>query len=192
MREACRALRGRVLHTEVYLCPLDGSCSAADPYAVTEHRYQVCLLQPPAAASYGSFYACDLESLSCHYERDPCDPRVSHDLTLEVDSFGTVTKSASAGYPRRAPAHPGQPAPGYPEQAAILLTYLEHDVANCDGQPGWYRIAVPVETRSYQLTGLAPAVPGACSTWRHSSARHRPSPRSRSRQPPPGEHRRGG
>jgi RHS repeat-associated protein len=149
MREACRALRGRVLRTEMYA--LDGSASAANPYTVTEHRYQACLLQPPSAASYGSVYACDLESLSSHYERDPNDPRVRHNLTLEVDSYGTVTKSASAGYPRRVSA--------YPEQATALLAYVEHDVKNADDQPGWYRIGIPVETRSYQLTGLVPAAP---------------------------------
>ena len=46
----------------------------------------------------------ELESLGYHYERDASDPRCSHDLTLEIDDYGTVTKSASVGYPRRTPA----------------------------------------------------------------------------------------
>jgi RHS repeat-associated protein len=149
MREGCRALRGKVLHTETYA--LDATAAEVDPYGVTEQRYQVTLLQPPSGPSYGSFYPCLLESLSVHYERNPTDPRVGHELVLDVDNYGTVTKSASAGYPRRSPA--------YPEQALTLLTYVEHDVANVDTQPDWYRVGVPVETRTYELTGVAPVTP---------------------------------
>jgi len=149
MREACRALRGRVLRTEIYAD--DGTPQVGTPYACTEHRYQVVLLQPPSAGSYGGFYACELESLGYHYERDASDPRCAHDLTLEIDDYGTVTKSASIGYPRRAPA--------FTEQGSTLATYTEHDVANVTGQPDWYRVGVPVETRQFELTGFTP--PGA-------------------------------
>ncbi|HTT89842.1 MAG TPA: SpvB/TcaC N-terminal domain-containing protein [Acidimicrobiales bacterium] len=149
-REACRALRGRPLRSEIYA--LDGTAVAANPYTVTEHRYQVSLLQAPTAVSYGSVYACELESLSYNYERDPADPRAQHELTLEVDAYGTVTRSAGVAYPRRSPA--------YPEQSATLVTYVEHDVANVADQGDWYRVGLPVETRSYELTGVAPSAPG--------------------------------
>jgi RHS repeat-associated protein len=151
MREACRALRGKVLRTETFA--RDGTGSAADPYRVVEHRYQVSLLQPPSGPSYASVYACNLESLTLNYERNAADPRLGHDLVLEVDPYGAVTKSASAAYPRRAAA--------FPEQDVTLVTYVEHDVANADGQPDWYRVGVPVETRTYELTGVKPAAPGA-------------------------------
>jgi len=149
LREACRALRGRVLRTEVYAD--DGTPASPHPYAVTEHRYQVRLVQPPSGAAYGSVFAADLETLAYHYERNPADPRISHDLTLEVDDFGTVTKAAAVGYPRRVPA--------YPEQSATLLTYTEHDVTHITDQAGWYRLGVPVETRTYELTGSSPPPP---------------------------------
>jgi len=149
LREACRALRGRVLRTEVYAD--DGTPASRHPYAVTEHRYQVRLVQPPSGAAYGSVFAADLETLAYHYERNPADPRISHDLTLEVDDFGTVTKAAAVGYPRRAPA--------YPEQSATLLTYTEHDVTHIADQAGRYRLAMPIETRTYELTGISPPPP---------------------------------
>jgi RHS repeat-associated protein len=149
MREACRALRGRVLRTEVYAD--DGSAQAGTPYACTENRYQVAELQPPLGSSYGSFYAAELESLGYHYERDASDPRCSHHLTLEIDDYGTVTKSATVGYPRRTPA--------FSQQGVTLVTYTEHDVANVTGQADWYRVGVPVETRQYQLTGITTAGP---------------------------------
>ena len=36
-----------------------------------------------------------------HYERDPDDPRIRHALTLAVDRFGNVLRSATVGYGRR-------------------------------------------------------------------------------------------
>jgi hypothetical protein len=42
----------------------------------------------------------NLESLSYHYERNPKDPRISHQLNLEVDEFGNVRKRAAIGYGR--------------------------------------------------------------------------------------------
>ncbi len=159
-RQACRALRGLMLHQEVYAD--DGQPQGIHPYSTTEHRYQVTLVQPPAyrdasggpagpdgQSAYGSFYACELESLTCHYERDPADPLVGHSLTLHVDPLGNVTRSATVGYPRRNPA--------FGEQAATLLTYTEHDVINVTDQDSWYRIGLPTQTRVYELTGVSPA-----------------------------------
>jgi hypothetical protein len=145
LREACRALRGRLLRQEVYA--LDGSPAGAHPYTTSEHRYQVRLLQPCAGRSYGGFHAWELEALTCHYERDPADPRISHQLTLEVDGYGNVTKAAAVGYPRRAPV--------FAEQSATLISYTEADVINVADQAGWYRIGLPAETRTYELTGIA-------------------------------------
>jgi RHS repeat-associated protein len=150
MREACRALRGKPLRIETY--GLDGSALAATPYAVAESRYRVTLLQPPAGSSDGSVYACQLESLSSHYERVVSDPRVTHTLTLSQDEFGAVTKSATVAYPRRTPA--------FPEQGTALVTYVEHDAANFATEADWYRIGLPVESGAYELTGLAAVAPG--------------------------------
>jgi RHS repeat-associated protein len=166
-REACRALRGRMLRQEVYAD--DGLPESVNPYTTTQYRYQVAMLQPTASAGgppqpaqgparggpaspgyrYASYYASQLESLSAHYERNPADPRISHSLTLAVDQFGNVTNSATVGYPRRVPA--------FPEQQPTLLTYTENDVANVADETAWYRIGLAVETRVFQLTGVAPA-----------------------------------
>ncbi len=149
LREACRALRGRVLRTEVYA--QDGTPSAVNPYVTSEHRYEVDLLQPPAGASYGVFYPWERESVACHYERDPTDPRVSHELSLAIDGYGNLTRHASVGYPRRSPA--------CPEQAVTLVRYSEADFANVADQPDWYRLGLPTEMRDYELTGIVPTLP---------------------------------
>jgi len=158
LREACRALRGQVLRTEVYA--EDAADESIHPYAATEHRYQVVMLQPtsraqanparePRGLSYAAFRWHEIEALSCAYERDPADPRVSHQLSLEVDDYGSVTKQATVGYPRRAPL--------FAQQSSPLITYQEHDFINVDGQASWYRLGLPVETRGYELTGIVPS-----------------------------------
>jgi RHS repeat-associated protein len=146
LREACRALRGRILREEVYA--QDGTPAAVNPYLTRERRYEVDRLQPTTASSYGVFYAWQRETVACDYERNPADPRVSHELALAIDAYGNLTREASVGYPRRAPA--------YAEQGAAWVRYREHEFADVAGEPDWYRLGLPVETREYQLTGVAP------------------------------------
>jgi hypothetical protein len=150
LREACRALRGRVLREEIY--SQDGTSAALNPYVTSEYRYEVDKLQPPVADSYGVFYGWPCESVTCHYERDPTDPRVSHELSLAIDSYGNITRHASVGSPRRNPA--------YPEQAATLVRYREADFVNVPDEDDWYRLGLPTETRDYELTGIARLVNG--------------------------------
>ncbi len=148
-REACRALHGRMLRQEIYA--QDDSPAAVSPYLTTEDRYKVDQLQPPTGDSYGSYYPWELESVACHYERDPTDPRVGHELNLAIDSYGNVTASASVGYPRRNPAI----AP----QSTTLVTYTEADYANAPDQTTFYRLGLAVESRGYELTGVAAGGP---------------------------------
>lgn len=98
VREAYRALRGRVLREEV--CSLDGTALAEHPYVVREHSYEVDRLQKPTGAAFGSYHPWERESLTCAYERHPDDPRVTHSVTLAVDAWGDVTRKASVAYPR--------------------------------------------------------------------------------------------
>ena len=91
-REACRALMGSLLRQEV--CVLDGSERESHPYTVTEQNFSIRILQPPAGNRYGVFLTHSRKSLGYHYDRRPHDPRISHSLTLEVDAFGNVLRSA--------------------------------------------------------------------------------------------------
>src|SRR5262249_51821690 len=129
----------------------DGTPSAVNPYVTSEHRYEVDLLQPPAGAAFGAFHPWQRETITCHYERGPADPRVSHELSLAVDGYGNVTRHASVGYPRRTPA--------YPEQAATPVRYTETEFANVADQPDWLRLGLPTETSDYELTGIDPTLP---------------------------------
>jgi hypothetical protein len=148
-RQACRALKGSMLRQEVYA--LDGTALAATPYSAAESNFTIVPLQPKADNRYAVFFTHPREAVTLHFERQAADPRIGHDLTLEVDDYGNVLRSATIGYQRRAPA--------YDEQGVTLATLTENVVTNAVRAPDAYRTPLPAETRSYQLT--APALRGA-------------------------------
>src|SRR6185503_14906546 len=94
--DACRALRGSVLRSEVY--GQDGSLRHEHPYTVTEQNFTVSLVQPRGDNRHAVFFTHAREALAYHYERNPTDPRVAHTLTLDVDEYGGVRRAASVVY----------------------------------------------------------------------------------------------
>lgn len=151
-REACRSLKGAMLREEVYA--LDGSLKEQYPYAVTEQKFSVRLVQRMGENCHAVFFTHASESISYHYERNPADPRIAHELTLEVDEFGNVQKSAAVAYGRLL----SDPALGNDDQAkqrAIHVAYSENAFTNAVDDPDAYRTPLPCESRSYELTGLA-------------------------------------
>lgn len=156
-REACRALKGSILRQEVYA--LDGTAKAIHPYTVSERNYTIGRFQSKGDNLHAVFFAHPRETIDYHYERNPADPRVSHSLTLEVDSFGNVLKSAAIGYGRRQ-ADPELPLQtDQDKQTVALLTYTENDVTNAVLLDDSYRTPLPAETRTYELTGYTPSSP---------------------------------
>ncbi|MEM9685877.1 MAG: SpvB/TcaC N-terminal domain-containing protein, partial [Bacteroidota bacterium] len=150
LREAARALRGQLLRQEVY--SEDGTPEAQHPYVVTESAYTLRMLQPRAEANrrdrdYGVFFVTPSESISYQYERNPADPRISHQLTLETDAYGHVLQAAAVGYGRRT-------SQGYAEQDTTLITYAQNTVLNEDNNTDFYRLGVPLESLNYEITGF--------------------------------------
>jgi RHS repeat-associated protein len=150
-REACRALKGLMLRQEVYA--FDGTDKEPHPYSVTEQNFAVALLQPQNGNPHAVFFPHARESLAYHYERNPADPRVAHGLTLEVDGFGNVLKSAQAAYARRQP-DASLEARDQRKQAELHVTYAESPVTNAIDLPDACRTPLPCESRTYELTGL--------------------------------------
>jgi hypothetical protein len=115
-REACRALKGSVLRQEVYA--LDGTEREPHPYLVTEQDVAVRMLQPQAGNRHAVFRTHPRESLRVRYERNPDDPRIAHTLTLDVDDFGNVLRSASTSSRwSGTPAAGGRPTSPSPRRA---------------------------------------------------------------------------
>ncbi len=155
-REAARSLKGHILRQEIYA--LDRSLKQPHPYSVSERSYEIRLEQAWETNRHAVFFVHDRETIDYHYERNPVDPRITHAMTLEVDEFGNGLKSVAIAYPRRKPE--------FPEQGKTFITYTENQVTNRPndklGDPDWYRIGVPIETRTYEVTGLTgTAVPFA-------------------------------
>lgn len=146
--EACRALKGSLLHQEVY--SLDGTSESATPYAVTEHTYHVRRVQGRAENRHAVFLVHPEQALTYHYERDPADPRTTQQVTLDVDTFGNVTRSAALAHPRRGAGHPQ-------EQRRLLVTCEEADFINVVNRREFQRLGVPSESRTYEVTGLETA-----------------------------------
>ncbi len=100
--EACRALKGRMLRTEVYA--LDGSDKQSIPYTITEQNYTVKILQNgtdrACPVSTASFIVENNETLTFHFERNNKDPRILQNLVLETDQFANPTKTLQVAYPR--------------------------------------------------------------------------------------------
>ena len=152
-RQACRAFKGAMLRQEVYA--LDGTYKEAHPYTVTEQNFTIKLLQPKGENRHGVFFTHAREALTYHYERksNPADPRIGHALTLEVDDYGNVLKSAAVGYGRRQP-EPELLADDQDKQTQVLITLSENGVTNLIEHDDAYRTPLPAKARSYELTGL--------------------------------------
>jgi len=151
-RDACRTLKGSMLRQEVYA--LDGTTKQPHPYSVTEQNFTIRRVQPKETNRYTVFLAHPRESIGYHYERNPADPRIQHALTLEVDEFGNVLKSAAVGYGRRQ-LDPALEPRDQAKQSEIHITYGESNVTNPVETVDEYRTPLPSESRSYELTGLA-------------------------------------
>ena len=151
-------MRGALLRTEVYAH--DGSAKAAHPYQVTESRYRITQLQPQDGNHHAVYFSHQLESLTYHYERQPSDPRLSHELTLEVDAFGNPLKALAIGYGRRRPDPALPTQEDRDKQTQTLITYTETRYTNSIDapllDPDNYRTPLPCETRTYELTGFQP------------------------------------
>jgi hypothetical protein len=152
-REAARALRGQVLRQEIYA--EDHTPASPHPYSVAEKNHEVRLLQRAEGEANAVFCVHPRNALELHYERNPSDPRIQHELVLEVDDFGNTLRSASVAYPRRVPAEP--------EQARLWATFTEAVFANRPNERDWYRAGVPIETLTRELTGLAVPAQGVLS-----------------------------
>ena len=183
-REACRALRGSLLRQEVYA--LDDSENRSLPYAVTERNFGVKRLQGRGDNRHAVFLTHPREEVVYSYERtlipvlggqlvdeataaaNPnvewlLDPRVAHSLTLEVDNFGDVLKTASIGYGRRF-VDPSLPQAAHEEQRKSHVTYTENQVTNSVDSASAYRTPLAYEARNYELTGYVPS--GAAGRFR--------------------------
>lgn len=143
MREAARALKGSVLHQEVF-------ASRKDPYTVLEKSYRVIKKQNRGPNKHAVFSLQELETISYNYEQDPRavkDPRIAHTINLTFDQYNNVLASVALGYPRGANY---RIAAYNEEQNTLQVIYTLNSFTS-----------KPNPDSNYNTQGLAPG-------WRHS------------------------
>ena len=174
-REACRALKGSMLRQEVYA--LDGKEESGRPYSVMESNSTITPIQPRLGNRYAVFFTHPREAVTFHYERKlydvngvkRADPRIAHSVTLEVDEYGNVLKSAAIGYGRRF-ADPGSllTDADRAKQQHLLLTFTENRYTNAVQEADAYRTPISAESRTYELIHVEPSAkqPGITNLFR--------------------------
>jgi RHS repeat-associated protein len=155
-------------------------------YSAVSHGCKVVRLQPTGGNRFAVFQVLEREAFSYHYELDlrpvvqapnparaPAlepDPRVTHTLNLSFDKLGNVQQSVAIGYRRiRLFADPDL------TDALTLIRDVQHEQhvsytetrytdegATVDPARGtapirYYRLHVPCEVQTFELTGFAPA-----------------------------------
>lgn len=150
LREACRALKGSILRQEVYA---DDGALAAVPYSVSEHTYELVSVQPRGENRHAVWFTYPAETIDYHYERNAADPRVTHELTLEVDEYGNALKSASVGYGRRAAQVTLTEPRDKINQTTTHVTLTENAYTDDVVQADAYRVRRLCESRTYAVTG---------------------------------------
>lgn len=155
-REQARALKGLPLRQEVY--SFDGSPNQEHPYLVRENRFEVQRLQSRGAHRHGIYLPVGRESVTRHQERDPADPRVTHQLVLDLDDLGNPLRTCSVVYGRQV-VDPGLPVEVSDDQRRRYVTCVETDYTpDIDrGAPTeTHRLRAVYESRSFEVTSVAP------------------------------------
>ena len=163
-REACRALKGSILRIETYA--EDGKEESDRPYSVSERNYTIEQLQPRGENKHAVFFAHPRESIDFHYERKLydvqgkrlADPRITQSLTLVVDDFGNVLRSAAVAYGRRHPG-PSLTLDDQAKQQRTHLTFTENGFTIPILEDDAYRAPLPCESRTYELLKANPVNP---------------------------------
>ncbi len=148
--DAYRTLRGSIIRTEIY--GLDDTAKDEFPYLITENLYHVKELQARKSNNKGVYFAYVKEGFIYHYERNPSDPRINHQITLGIDEYGNITDNISIIYPRR----PTNDI--YEEQNNIKVTYSYSKFINSDlyslDQSSHYYIGINCETKVFEVLGI--------------------------------------
>ncbi|WP_068775021.1 SpvB/TcaC N-terminal domain-containing protein [Paenibacillus sp. FJAT-26967] len=146
LRQCYAALKGHPLREEVYGLDQPGGISD-HPYTVHETNYTVKLIQGRGDALFASLYVHARESIDYQYERNPNDPRMQHEMVIETDPYGHITKKIQIHYPRRL-----TPAPSLPEQHQLQVLLQVKSYVNATDS---FRIlGMESENRSYALSGI--------------------------------------
>ncbi|KAI1505998.1 65kDa B protein-domain-containing protein [Biscogniauxia marginata] len=162
-REAQRALKGLIVHSEVY-CNAVGATESSMLFETSQSNYTVVMEQGIAVpgndeTTLGTPHACfrvlEREVLHKIYDRNPAedDARIQHQVSLAANPSGQPTKTAVISYGRQdAPDELDEHTKAL--QNKIMVTYTEHDYTNDVDGPDAFSIPQLAETQLYKLRGV--------------------------------------
>lgn len=160
-REACRALKGATLHTEVYA--MDGAKEQNRPYTVSHNSYHIELIQPLQDNKHAVFMTHTRESITSTYERKlynidgrlRADPRISHSVTLAANEFGNTLKAASISYGRRYQKEDAFLSDEDREkQSHVYATYSQEVFTDAIFESDARRLPLHARSESYELVSI--------------------------------------
>ncbi|MFB2833323.1 SpvB/TcaC N-terminal domain-containing protein [Floridanema evergladense] len=171
-REALRACKGMMLRQEIYELDVDaleqGEERKVKLFSTAFHNCQIQCLQPRSINHYAVFLVTESEVITYHYELNlqsetlEPDPRISHTLNLRIDEYGNVLESVAVAYPRIRQKKDEI----LPEDAIKLinqvqqerhLVYSKNHFTNDVTTDDQYRLRLPCEVKTYELTGIIPS-----------------------------------
>ena len=148
--EAHRQLAGAVVREEVYRLGFDGARGQV-PFSVTHRAHEVVLRQTPQRGRWASFSGHQTQAITWNYEEDGADPRINHNLTVEVDALGQVLVDCDVAYPRA----PSRVVSGTGQDALVVSASTSIYVS--EETDARHQLAIPIETKHFNITGVAPA-----------------------------------
>lgn len=174
LREALRACKGMTLRQEIYELDVDaletGQQVPVKLFSAAGHNCRIQCLQPRGLSPHAVFLVTEAEALTYHYELDlrqkllRPDPRIAHSLTLSTTAEGQPQQVVTVGYPRVRPFEPTAQdnlPDGCPEliravQKELHLGYTETHYTHTVASDDHYRLQVPCEVFTCELTGIRP------------------------------------
>ncbi|KAI4145966.1 MAG: hypothetical protein L6R39_003627 [Caloplaca ligustica] len=160
-REACRAMRGSIIHSEIYA--QDGTPEESRPYRVSHSSYAVVLLQPRQYDKHAVFLTHERESITSDYERQlynvkgrmKADPRINHSMTLSTDEFGNVLEAVTIAYGRRyACVDPFTNEDDRKKQSRLYLLFTSSQFTNHVLLQDARRLPMPSRTKQFELINI--------------------------------------
>jgi RHS repeat-associated protein len=151
LRQACFALKGQVMRTEVYAN--DESSFAHIPYTISEFNAEVILNQPKQENKYAAFMVIPRENISYNLERNELDPVIRQEFVLETDLLcGLANTTCSVYLPRRSsPTVNAHQYPGQEQLKAVVSTSL---FINTDKPLTGYWRGMACEEKTFELFNL--------------------------------------
>jgi RHS repeat-associated protein len=178
-REALRACKGMMLRQEIYELDVDALARGEEQrvklFSTAFHNCHIQHIQARATNRHAVFLVTESEAITYHYELDlrsrnvlldgapslQPDPRIAHTLNLRTDEYGNVLESVVIAYPRIGRYEDAS----LPDETDTLISqvqqerhliYTENRFTNDVIEDDYYRLRLPCEVKTYELTGITP------------------------------------